>query len=162
MRHKKVILSAALFLGLGLAGLHAQEAIPAAGGNALGNGGSVSYSVGQVVYTTSTGINGSVAQGVQQPYEISIVTGLEEAKGITLQCSAYPNPTSDMLTLKVVNFQLSTLNFQLYDINGKILENRRIEGDETRIDMTNLVIATYFLRVVQGSKEVKIFKIIKN
>ena len=34
--------------------------------------------VGQVVYITSTGINGSVAQGVQQPYEISVITGVNE------------------------------------------------------------------------------------
>jgi hypothetical protein len=45
---------------------------PQAGGEATGSGGSVSYSVGQVVYTTNTGINGSVAQGVQQPYEFQM------------------------------------------------------------------------------------------
>ena len=31
----------------------------------------MSYTVGQVVYYTYTGSNGSVAEGVQQPYEIS-------------------------------------------------------------------------------------------
>ncbi len=55
-------------LGLGLSELHAQEATLASGGNATGSGGSVSYSVGQVVYTTNIGTTGSVAQGVQQAY----------------------------------------------------------------------------------------------
>ena len=71
MKHKKIITSV-VFLLLGLGGLHAQENTTAAGGEATGSGGTASYSVGQVVYTTVTGTNGSVAQGVQHPYEISI------------------------------------------------------------------------------------------
>lgn len=162
MKHKRLKLSAVLLLGLGLTGLQAQEAIPATGGNASGSGGSASYSVGQVVYTTNTGTNGSVAQGVQQPYEISGVTGIEEAKGINLTVSAYPNPTTDYLTLSVDNFELSTLNFQLYDMQGKLLESKKLEGNETSIVMSNLVPATYFLKVIQSNKAVKTFKIIKN
>ena len=45
--------------------LHAQETVPATGGDATGSGGTSSYTVGQVVCTTNTGSNGSVAQGVQ-------------------------------------------------------------------------------------------------
>jgi hypothetical protein len=44
--------------------IRAQNAIPASGGNATGSGGSVSYTFGQVVYTTKSGTGGSVAQGV--------------------------------------------------------------------------------------------------
>jgi hypothetical protein len=84
MKYKKLILSALLLSGLGLTGLQAQEVIPAVGGNASGSGGSVSYSVGQVAYQTHTGTNGSVVEGVQQPYEISVLTAIEEAKNINL------------------------------------------------------------------------------
>lgn len=162
MQHKKVKLFAFLLLGLGLTGLKAQVAIPSSGGNASGSGGSVSYSVGQVVYTSGTGTNGSVAQGVQQPYEISVETGLEVAKGITLQCSAYPNPATDFVKLMVENYTFEKLTYQLYDVNGKLLKNKKVEGNETSIDMSNLAIATYFLKVTQSNKEIKIFKIIKN
>jgi hypothetical protein len=161
MRHKRLKLSAIILLGLGLTGLQAQESVNATGGNASGSGGSASYSVGQVVYTTNTGASGSVAQGVQQPYEISVVTGLEEAKGINLSISAYPNPTTDFLTLEVKDFKLSNLNFQLYDMQGKLLQNEMITGDQTSIIMNNLVPATYFVKVTEGNKEVKTFKIIK-
>ncbi len=67
MKHKNTMMSAA-FLLLGLGGLQAQENTIATGGEATGAGRTASYSVGQVVYTTATGANGSVAQGVQQPY----------------------------------------------------------------------------------------------
>jgi hypothetical protein len=162
MRHKKLKLSAGLLLGLALTGLQAQESIHATGGNASGSGGSASYSVGQVVYTTNTGTSGSVAQGVQQPYEISVVTGLEEAKGINLSVSAYPNPTTDYLTLEVKEFDYSNLHFQLYDMSGKLLQSEKITGNQTSIVMSNLVPATYFVKVIQNNKEVKTFKVIKN
>ncbi len=85
--------------------IQAQNTIPASGGNASGGGGTVSYSVGQIVYTTNTSVSsGSVAQGVQQPFEISVITAIEQAEDITLVCSVYPNPASDFLTLKVENY----------------------------------------------------------
>ena len=161
MRHKRLKLSAVLLLGLGLTGPQAQISVNATGSNASGSGGSASYSVGQVVYTTHTGTSGSVAEGVQQPYEISVVTAIEEAKGINLSVTAYPNPTTDYLTLNISEFKLSGLSYQLYDMNGRLLQNEKITGSQTSIVMSNLVPATYFVKVIQGSKEVKTFKIIK-
>lgn len=77
MKHKKSIISIAFIL-LCLGGLHAQEATNTTGGDASGSDGTVSYSVGQVVYTTNTEPTGSVAQGAQQPYEIFITAGIGE------------------------------------------------------------------------------------
>jgi hypothetical protein len=165
MHHKKLKLSAVLLLVLGLTGMQAQEAIPATGGNALGSGGSASYSVGQMVYTTNTGTNGSVAQGVQQPYEILAVTGIEEAKGINLLVTAYPNPTTDYLTLEIdasTTLSFQSMSYQMYDMQGKHLQNDKITGIQTSIVMSNLVPATYYAKVIQGNKEVKTFKIIKS
>jgi len=165
MKYKKLKLLALIVSALGLTGLQAQNAVPATGGNASGSGGTVSYSVGQVVYTTNTGTNGSEAQGVQQPFEISIVTELKEAKGIDLVVSAYPNPATAYVKLKVdasASPGLRSISYQLFDINGKLLENKKIEGPETRIAMSNLVPATYILKVFKNNKEVKIFQIVKS
>lgn len=162
MKHKRLKLSAVLLLGLGLTGLQAQTSVNATGTNASGSGGTVSYSVGQVVYTTNTGASGSVAQGVQQPFEISVVTGLEEAKGINLSVTAYPNPTTDYLTLSISEFEISNLTYQLYDISGKLLQSEKITGNQTNIVMSNLVPANYFVKVIAGNQLIKEFKIIKN
>ena len=165
MRLKPLKLSAAIMLGFGLTGLKAQNTIPATGGNATGSGGSASYSVGQVLYTTNSGTNGSLAIGVQQAYEITVVTGIEEAKGIILNCSAYPNPATDILNLKVdasISISSQSMNYQLLDLNGKLLETKNISSNETSIITSNLLPATYFLKVTQNDKEVKTFKIIKN
>jgi hypothetical protein len=167
MKFKKLKLSAMLLLAIGLAELKAQEAIPAAGGNALGAGGSVSYTVGQVLYTTCTGTNGSVAAGIQQPYEISVVTGLKNDIGIRLVCKAYPNPTADFLILQIEGDVQSHYTAFLYNMLGVILKSIKIEVTETTIDMSNLVTATYYLKIVNitnpsSTEEIKTFKIIKN
>ena len=163
MKHKRLKLSALLFLGLGLTGLQAQTSVNATGGNASGIGGSASYSVGQLAYTTNTGTNGSVSEGVQQAFEISVVTGIEEAKDIFLNVSAYPNPTTDYLELKVENLQLSELSYKLYDISGKVYQNKEIGNSITKIEMQNLPQGIYFIKVIDTkNKEFKTFKIIKN
>ena len=157
--NKKTV--ALLFLGFGLTGAQAQQAITATGGDASGSGGTVAYSVGQVVYTTYTGSTGSVAQGVQQPYEISIVLGLENNE-ISLSMQAFPNPTVDYLTLSLSKLELSNLNFELLDISGKLIENRKITSTTETIRMENLPCASYFLKVSNNNKELKTFKIVKN
>ena len=167
MNYKKIKIWATLLSCFFMATVSAQlynkqDVIPASGGDASGSGGSSSYSVGQVVYTTNTSVsNGSVAQGIQQPYEVSVVTAIVEAKDITLQFSAYPNPTYNYVNLKIENYDIINLIYNLYDINGKLIENKKIDGKETYINMLNLVPATYFIKVIQGDKEIKTFKVVK-
>ena len=159
MKQKRVKLSV-LLLGLGLTA-QAQQATIATGGDAAGSGGKVAYSVGQIVYATNTGTTGSVAQGVQQAYEISIVLGINN-HSINLELAAYPNPTTNYLKLNVGKAELSTLNFQLYDISGKLIENRKIISSSETIAMENLPNGIYFLKITNNNNEVKTFKIIKN
>jgi hypothetical protein len=163
MRRKRLKLSIVFVLGVGLTvNLQAQQAIPATGGNASGSGGSVSYTIGQVLYTANTGTNGSMAEGVQQPYEISVVVGIKQAKDINLVCTVYPNPASDFLTLEVEIPDNANLFFQLYNMMGKLLISEKLIDIKTTISMANLAPATYFLKVTDNQEVVKIFKIIKN
>ncbi|RUA31173.1 MAG: hypothetical protein DSY76_01675 [Bacteroidetes bacterium] len=158
MKHKKTMTSIALLL-LGLGGLHAQESPTATGGEATGSGGTASYSVGQVVYTTNTGTNGSVAQGVQQPYEISTTVGINETT-INLELSVYPNPTTNYLTLKVEDN--ANLSYQLYDMQGKLIESKTLQSTSTNINLEAQQAATYFVKVIKNNQSIKTFKVIKN
>ena len=140
----------------------AQEATTTSGGEASGNGGTASYTVGQVFYTTQTGTNSNtIAQGVQQPFEISVLTGIPEAKDINLSVSAYPNPTTDYLSVKVENYKTDNLQYLLFDLNGKLLQTVKATGLETKIETDNLVNGSYFVKVIESEKEIKVFKIIK-
>ena len=161
MERKKKILSL-LLLGLFCATqVTAQQTIPATGGNGTGSGGTVSFTVGQITYETLPGTNGTVAQGVQQPYEISVVTAIENTTGIILEYSLYPNPTRDLIKLAVEPFSYEKMRFRVYDINGALLQDRKIESDETEISLESYPSAVYFLNVIRNNIEVKVFKIIR-
>ena len=102
----KKIYTLLLFSLLGLFAM-GQSAIVPLGGDAQGSTGSVSYTVGQVVTQTAANSNGSisVAEGVQQPYEIQTV-GVNDYPMITLNAKVYPNPTENMAQLELNGFEL--------------------------------------------------------
>lgn len=158
---KKIKIFALIFLHFSLINIKAQQANIATGGDALGSGGTIAYSVGQIVYTSNSSIVGSLVQGVQQPYEISIILGLEDNQ-INININAYPNPTNNLIILNVGNLELSNLNFHLFDTNGNLIESKKITNVSEYINLDNLVNSIYFLKVTANSKEVKTFKIIKN
>jgi len=143
---------------LGAFSVNAQEALTVSGTNANSSSGTVSYTIGQPFYVSSQGPDGSLSEGVQQPYEISGVLGIDE-KDIDLKIKAYPNPTIDVLQLYIGNHQ--DMSFILYDLNGRLLQKGIVHSQTTQIDMQGLPQATYFLLVKNKEKEVKSFKIIK-
>ena len=142
--------------------LNAQEATTTSGGEATGSRGNSSYTVGQTNYTTMSGTNGFVAQGVQQPYETSVVTAIDGTENIKLYIKAFPNPTTNMLVLSIDNHEYKKLTYQLFDISGKMLLKSIITENETTIDLGSYPASTYLLRIMDGNKELKNFKIIKN
>jgi Secretion system C-terminal sorting domain len=159
MKTKRLLLL--LLFGFFIQNALAQKSVVASGGNATGTGGKVSYSIGQVAYTTATGTGGKVTQGVQQPFEI-VTLGTDNFPEITVTMAVYPNPTTSLVNLTVDNFDFEKLQFYLTDINGKQLQSRKIIDAETQIEMENLPQAVYFLNVLENNKTIKTFKIIKN
>lgn len=159
MKHKKIKLSV-LLLSIGIS-VQAQQATTATGGAASGSGGTVAYSVGQVVYTTNTDASGTVSQGVQQAYEIFTV-GIKETE-LNISLSVFPNPTSDNLTLQISDYNDEKLSYHLFDMQGKLLNNGQVTAQQTHINTSSLPSATYFIHIVnQENKKVQSFKIIKN
>lgn len=143
---------------LGAFSVNAQEAITVSGTNASSANGTVSYTVGQPFYVGGQGTSGSLSEGVQQPYEISEVLGVDE-KDINLKMKAYPNPTIDILQLYIGNYE--NMSFILYDLNGRLLRQGAIRNETTQIDMQGLPQTTYFLLVKNKERDIKTFKIIK-
>ena len=160
MKNKSTRLIAVFLLTIGLSCLYAQQAVLTASGNITGSNGSVTYSVGQVAFLTNTGTTGIITEGVQQPFEILIMEGIEE-KGITLECSVFPNPAGDFVKLKTDRHEIRNLSFRLYTLTGVLLQNNLIAGSELSIPMDGLVPGTYFLTVIENDNVLKSFKIIK-
>ena len=137
-----------------------QTSVNTAGGEVKNSSGSVSYSIGQVAYTSVSNSNGSVSQGVQQAFEISTLS-LEENK-FNFTMNAFPNPTTENLNLRVGNYKQEKLAYKLIDLEGKVISGASMLSEETTIDMKQLPVATYFVEVHNEGKKVQTFKIIKN
>jgi hypothetical protein len=152
-----------LSIGLTVPGF-AQEAVVSAGGNTTGSNGSISFSVGQVFFHTNEGTEGTVSEGVQQPYEIFVITSAEHLSDISLQMSAFPNPVSHQLNLRIDNagdLSAGKLTYQLFDFQGRVLLIERVVDYQTPIDMSFFEPAVYFLNVLDGNQKIKTFKVVK-
>jgi hypothetical protein len=155
---RSIILAVTGLLWAGLA--QSQESTNASGGDATGNGGTVAYSIGQVVYTTNSDNSGIVSEGVQQAYEI-FTLGIEETE-INILLSVFPNPTADNLILHTSNYSNESLSYQLYNLQGNLLSHGQINSEETQINTASLPSATYVIHVLtKEKKQVQSFKIIK-
>jgi hypothetical protein len=158
-KSKKVLLGTGLVLGT--LGMNAQQNTVASGGDAIGIGGSVSFSVGQIDYITATGSGGRMTLGLQQPIEIYPVS-VNDLK-IELHASVFPNPTRDGVTLRIpATMPHSEMGYRVFDLLGNIVLDKKVDGPDTVIDMANLSNATYLLKVYNKENDLTTFKIIKN
>ena len=162
MKHQKQIFSLILFFAIGVGTSFAQSSLVSTGGEAAGNGGSVSYSIGQIAVQNSSDGTTTVSEGVQQPYEISTV-GVDNYPAITLNAVVYPNPTHGNLQLVMGNGELGLGNWEVkvFDGNGKYLFSKKIEGKITHFDLSPYATGTYYINVCSGKDVMKTFKVVK-
>lgn len=137
----------------------AQSNTVCAGAEGTGTGGSVSFTLGQIDYVNSSGTNGSLNQGVQQPFEFFKNNGLFESSLIV--SNIYPNPTTEYVILEIGE-HLKGLSYCLYDLNGKRITSNDISGIQTYIPMQTLSSGQYQLNIIQGNETIESIKIIKH
>lgn len=139
----------------------AQSNTVTTGGEATGSGGSVSFSVGQIAVQSNGDGTTTISEGVQQPYEISVV-GVDDYPTITLNATVYPNPTLGQLQLSVSNEELLAKGeARIFDGSGKLLAVKKIVGQTTDFDLSSYAQGTYYLRVTDGKTTLKTFKVVK-
>ncbi|MBK9044146.1 MAG: T9SS type A sorting domain-containing protein [Saprospiraceae bacterium] len=120
--------------------------------------GRISATVGQITHYQWVSNKGIINEGVQQPYEIFILTGVEE---YSISLSLFPNPTLDDVILLIDN-PGETLSYRLSSLDGKTLKDEDIHENETIIHLDNFMATVFLLTVFENNKIVKTFKIIKN
>lgn len=158
---KKILfMSILLLLSVFYSKTMAQEAVLSAGGNTTQSNGSVSYSIGQVFSSDAESSDHYVTEGVQQAFEIYVVTEIE-ALAKTMDLLVYPNPTSDFLKLKTSEEAFETLSFVLTNVQGQVLQTQKVNQKETRVNLKNYAPGSYFLNIRTEEETIKTFKIIR-
>jgi len=141
---------------------YAQESLNTAGNNTSGSNGNVTSSIGEVFYDTAISSTGSVAAGVQQPYEITETLGVDITE-INLSLKIYPNPTPDILNLKVGFSDFKKYSYEISDGSGKLLITKKpVIESQTSIGMASYPAAIYYLKIMKEGKVIKIFKVLKS
>lgn len=142
--------------------LYPQSSINAGGGGVTNSVGSISFSIGQLVNSITSKTSGTLITGIQLPYEILVISGIENSF-IDLQIKAFPNPATDNLIIETdLSFLTSEIFYTLIDGSGKVIINNPLVNSITTISVNNLISGVYFLHIRQGSQLIKSFKIIKN
>ena len=116
-------------------------------------GGSVSWSVGEVVIETYEGGSNDVTQGFHQSdiYIVSVENHIE------MEISIYPNPTSDYINISATE----KLRINIFDASGKLVEIVDMLGNEDQIDISHLSRGAYTFMFQSNGQLVKTVKIIK-
>ena len=150
-----------LLTALGISRISAQQTVTSTGGASTGPGGSLSFTVGQIICKTHSSSAGSLSEGVQQPVEISVVTDVSNDFVIGLESVVFPNPTIGKLTIRIDVNEVNGLFYRLMDNKGRLIKVGRINEIETSIDMGSLPPAVYYLNVSKENMSLKVFKIVK-
>lgn len=131
----------------------AQQSANAAGGEATGSNGTLSYTVGQVDYINFSSPEISINLGVQQPYTVIADEG-------EFQILVYPNPTPNQIKIKIIKPGTDEIQVTIYTILGQELLTRVLAEGETVISLSPYSAATYILQLRLG-ETIKTYKIIK-
>lgn len=76
-----------------------------------------------------------------------IVSGIHNKNQTEFKCSVFPNPTDNNLILQVENHNNKSMYYQLLDSNGKLLKRKKVEGNQTNINMSSYAPAIYLLKI---------------
>ncbi|OFY60066.1 MAG: hypothetical protein A2Y87_09755 [Bacteroidetes bacterium RBG_13_46_8] len=152
-----------LFLTAGLMSCgqpNPQQVVAAAGNSSENRETIIEWSLGETVIATLTNGSITLTQGFQQP-GLS-VTVIKSIDGLPFAIEVYPNPTDDLLLIKLDYDEARDFQYLMYDVNGKVLIQSKPESDISAIDMKNYTAGVYLLKVLQSHKEIMTFEIIKH
>jgi hypothetical protein len=140
--------------------LSGQQAILPSGGDYTASSGSVSFSVGQVFFSSDTTAEGSLHEGVQHAFEWYPVSVADESLVAGVQ--VFPNPTAGWITIELdKNKSREHITCLISDAYGKTVQNTLLDAESVRIDMQHVPPGWYLVQIVQNQKAIQTFKIIK-
>ena len=139
--------------------MQAQEVVTSSGGYGTTASAKLTWTIGEPITETAVGTNTMLTQGFNQGDLIITLIRNSEIPDFILK--VFPNPTNDHLRISAGNSDPENLKYVLIDLGGKVLIEKNLTGKESDISVGNLSPSTYFLKVYQNNKEIKVFKIVK-
>jgi hypothetical protein len=112
------------------------------------------------VQLTVTDTKGNISIGYAIVTIEAYALGIEENTR-DLNILVYPNPTSDIVNIKVPNFNQEPLTYQLYSLQGQLLNQGVLKGSVISIPMDRYEMGIYLLNVLKNNNTMKSFRVVK-
>ncbi|MFM7310701.1 MAG: T9SS type A sorting domain-containing protein [Flavobacteriales bacterium] len=136
-----------------------QQTVLSSGGDINAASGSVSYSIGQVSYEHIDGPAGTLYEGVQQPYELFVVS-IDESM-LDVSFALFPNPTRDYITISMEHFQ-DGLSMAIFDLQGQLMMDTPLLHSNQALNVQHWAPSSYIVRIRNSSGAFSEFIFIKN
>lgn len=161
MFKQKIFLS--LFFILPLAGVKAQsvspEVVTTSGGYFTSPNAQLSWTLGETVIETWTGISATLTQGFQQNQHY--LTGIEDLdKNISV--NIYPNPSSARVNVQIKDAQHDYTDLIITDLKGNQVHQAALSGlSQLSIDISQYAAGSYFISINNRQSKKQTLTLIK-
>jgi hypothetical protein len=139
--------------------IKAQQAVVSGGNFHQNSQGSISWGLGEAVIETFEVDDIIITQGFQQS-KLTITT-IEELPESEFSITAFPNPANDFVYLKSNLNESDDVYFTMFDLNGKIVMQDKINSTLEKVSFRALKSGVYFIKISLNNKEMKTIKVIK-
>jgi len=137
-----------------------QQLLGSAGATFKNTNYQLDWSIGELQTETYKSGQTMFTQGFQQG--TYIITALSQIKDLQFAITAFPNPATDFITLKIEKPELENMQYTLTELSGRVLQTNYITNNHHQINLRGIATGAYFLNIQSENKTIKSFKIIKS
>ncbi len=138
---------------------YAQSVVGSSGGFDGTSNAHINWTLGELMIGSFENPGSHIGEGFNQPaYSL---TSLSDNPQLGI-LKVYPNPVEDLLIIETVQ-ENSQLEFEIFDINGKVVARGNKEGLKNHIDLSMISSGSYQLILkTKESQSTNSYKLIKN
>ena len=136
--------------------LFSQEVVSSQGDSYTNSGGSLDFTIGEVVTFTASNVENILTQGFHQTNWsfVNIENHVPSYEAII-----FPNPAEDFLNIQASLYE--DVSYILYDEMGKLILQGRLLTEKTSLEVSQLATGRYSLILNNSKENLKTFNIIK-
>ena len=136
-----------------------QQLISSSGDEFKNNTYQLVWSIGETVTETFSANNQMLTEGFHQSNYI--ISAINQMSDLEFEINLFPNPTTNLIQLKIQNDKLENLHFVISDLSGKMILSENLIIVNQQINLTKYLSGIYILSVYNQNQLLKTFKIIK-
>ena len=93
--------------------------------------------------------------------KVNYPVGIQEISDNANDIRIWPNPTTDILHIQLLNEENQDYTYQLFNLTGKLLQGGRLADNHAEIDVRSQTAGVYFLRIENSLHQTQTVKFIK-